>query len=49
MLANRAPFEREDWLPFAAALLFVLPVAVDGFRDWNPKVAHDLLRERLSS
>jgi hypothetical protein len=41
VLASRRPLERDDWLPFAAAALFVLPVAVDGFRDWHPKVAHD--------
>jgi hypothetical protein len=41
VLANRRPLERDDWLPFAAAALFVIPVAVDGFRDWHPKIAHD--------
>jgi hypothetical protein len=34
-------FDRGDWLPAAAALLFVLPVAVHGFRHWTPKVSHD--------
>jgi len=41
VLARRRPLERDDWLPFAAALLFVLPVAVDGFRDWHAKAPAD--------
>jgi hypothetical protein len=35
------PLERTDWLPFAAAAIFVLPVAVHGFRAWSPSVTND--------
>jgi hypothetical protein len=41
LLRRTLELERDDWLPFAAAALFVAPVAVDGFRDWSPSVAHD--------
>ena len=42
LFAVRFPaFDRGDWLPAAAALLFVIPVAVDGFREWDPRVTHD--------
>jgi hypothetical protein len=42
VLAVRAqPLERTDWLPLTAAVLFVLPISVDGFRDWNARVDRD--------
>jgi Family of unknown function (DUF6541) len=41
LASRREPFDRRDWLPLAAALLFVLPVAVHGFRAWNPLVPRD--------
>jgi hypothetical protein len=41
LVFRRPALERDDWLPFAAALLFVTPVAVDGFRAWQPNVARD--------
>jgi hypothetical protein len=34
-------FDRTDWLPAAAALLLVIPVAVAGFREWEPRVVRD--------
>jgi hypothetical protein len=33
--------EAGTWLVAAAAVLFCLPVAVHGFRDWTPAAAHD--------
>jgi hypothetical protein len=41
VLARRRPFERPGFVALAAASLFVLPVAVDGFRDWQPRVTRD--------
>jgi len=40
-LARRQPVERTDWVPFAAAALFVLPIALHGVRNWSPTVASD--------
>jgi hypothetical protein len=34
-------FERVDWLPLAAAALFVIPVAVSGFDHWDARVTRD--------
>src|SRR5207245_11652885 len=33
--------EARTWIVPAAALLFCLPVAVHGFRDWTPAASHD--------
>jgi len=41
LVLRRLDLERDDWLPFAAALLFTLPVAVHGFGEWSPDVAYD--------
>ncbi|MHB8643741.1 MAG: hypothetical protein ACYDA3_12750 [Gaiellaceae bacterium] len=41
LVFRRFELERDDWLPFAAAALFVLPVAIDGFRAWQPAVSQD--------
>ncbi|MFN2627313.1 MAG: hypothetical protein ABR569_01595, partial [Gaiellaceae bacterium] len=41
VLTRFGPRERFDWLPAAAAVLFVLPVAVHGFAHWSPGVSSD--------
>src|SRR3989454_6115519 len=33
--------EARNWIVAAAVLLFCLPVAVHGFRDWTPAASHD--------
>jgi hypothetical protein len=42
ILASRySPFDRTDAVVAAAALLFVIPVAVHGFSKWSPRTTHD--------
>ena len=41
LAVRRPPYERRDWLPFAAALLFVAPVAAHGFQAWQSRVPRD--------
>ena len=33
--------DMKSWLPAAAVVLFCLPVAVHGFREWSPGATHD--------
>jgi hypothetical protein len=35
-------FERGNWIAGLSALLFVIPVAVAGFRAWQPRVTQDM-------
>jgi hypothetical protein len=41
VLLRRVPSVPAGWLSAAAVFLFAVPVAVDGFRHWHPRVTHD--------